>query len=105
MIADFVTNNISRFLGKYFYHFLEMYQFWCFLCAGKEKVDVEIQSLNEATRESIGIFSLIVILKKLYKKYVIKILNIFLFLEFHTTRSSFKNMQILSRILERTRKT
>lgn len=42
-----------------------MYQYtlWCFLCANEKNVNVEIQLLDDATRETIGQFSLIVRMK------------------------------------------
>lgn len=46
-----------------------MYEFscWCLLCASERDVEVEIQSLDEAIRENIGQFTLIVSQKKLKK--------------------------------------
>jgi hypothetical protein len=79
-----------------------MYQFtgWCLLCASEKNVEVEIQQLDDAMRENVGQFSLIVSFIFLFSMSNNKLL-FSSFLESHAARSSIKDLQILSQVSEK----
>lgn len=63
-----------------------MYQFksWCFLCASEKNVDVEIQTLDDTLRETIGQFSLIVGFKYFHVNFsLLSIFTLFCFRTLH----------------------
>lgn len=80
----------------------EMYSFkhWCFLCAGEKDVTVKIAKLDEAVREHIGQFSIIVRILFFVRSRVC----LFWFLELHAEWSAFGYLCGMQRFSERLRK-